>query len=165
MSTAGLPDVQEQARLLIVDDEEMVLSSIRTFLKLEESYQVECFTDPARALEHARKNSADLIIADYMMPHMDGIELLAQIKALQPEATRILLTGYADKESAIRAINQVGLFQYLEKPWDNDQLLLAIRNGLEKRFLVKRLRETISELGEAHSGLKEVQKKLLEAFI
>ena len=46
MSTAGLPDVQEQARLLIVDDEEMVLSSIRTFLKLEESYQVECFTDP-----------------------------------------------------------------------------------------------------------------------
>ena len=165
MSTAGLPDVQEQARLLIVDDEEMVLSSIRTFLKLEESYQVECFTDPARALEHARKNSADLIIADYMMPHMDGIELLAQIKALQPEATRILLTGYADKESAIRAINQVGLFQYLEKPWDNDQLLLAIRNGLEKRFLIKRLRETISELGEAHSGLKEVQKKLLEAFI
>ena len=100
-----------------------------------------------------------------MMPHMDGIELLAQIKALQPEATRILLTGYADKESAIRAINQVGLFQYLEKPWDNDQLLLAIRNGLEKRFLIKRLRETISELDEAHGGLKEVQKKLLEAFI
>ncbi|MEE9241295.1 MAG: response regulator [bacterium] len=165
MSTAGLPDVQEQARLLIVDDEEMVLSSIRTFLKLEESYQVQCFTDPAQALEHARKNSLDLIIADYMMPNMDGIELLAQIKALQPEATRILLTGYADKESAIRAINQVGLFQYLEKPWDNDQLLLAIRNGLEKRFLVKRLREKISELDEAHGGLKEVQKKLLEAFI
>ncbi len=165
MSTAGLPDVQEQARLLIVDDEEMVLSSIRMFLKLEESYQVECFTDPAQALEHARKNSLDLIIADYMMPHMDGIELLAQIKPLQPEATRILLTGYADKESAIRAINQVGLFQYLEKPWDNDQLLLAIRNGLEKRFLIKRLRETISELDEAHGGLKEVQKKLLEAFI
>ncbi len=96
---------------------------------------------------------------------MEGIEFLTQVRALQPEATRILLTGYADKESAIRAINQVGLFQYIEKPWVNNQLLLIIRNGLEKRFLVKLLREKISELDEAHSGLKEVQKKLLQAFI
>ena len=152
-------------RLLIVDDEEMVLTSIRSFLELEDNYRIDSYTDPRQALDHVRQNSLDLVIADYLMPHMEGIEFLTQVRALQPEATRILLTGYADKESAIRAINQVGLFQYIEKPWVNNQLLLTIRNGLERRFLVRRLREKISELDEAHSGLKEIQKKLLQAFI
>lgn len=160
-----MPDRNEAARLLIVDDEEMVLTSVRSLLKIETDYQVTCYTDPQQALEQVRQDSVDLVIADYLMPHMNGIEFLAQVKSLHPEATRILLTGYADKESAIKAINDVGLFHYIEKPWDNNQLLLLIRNGLEKRFLVKQLREKISELGEAHSGLKEVQKRLLRAFI
>ena len=59
-----------------------------------------------------------------------GVEFLLKVKELQPEAIRILLTAYADKENAIRAINEVGLYQYVEKPWDNDALLLLIRNGL-----------------------------------
>ena len=158
-------DMNEPAHLLIVDDEEMVLTSIRSLLKIETDYQVACYTDPQQALEQVRQHSVDLVIADYLMPNMDGIEFLAQVRDLRPDATRILLTGYADKESAIKAINDVGLFHYIEKPWDNNQLLLLIRNGLEKRFLVKQLREKISELGEAHSGLKEVQKRLLRAFI
>ena len=165
MAVMGTPDLDERERLLIVDDEEMVLTSIRAFLTIEGNYHIDCCTDPRQALEHLRQNSLDLVIADFLMPNMNGIDFLTQVKALQPEATRILLTGYADKESAVKAINQVGLFQYIEKPWDNSQLLLIIRNGLEKRFLVKRLREKISELDEAHGGLKEVQKKLLKAFI
>lgn len=158
-------DSNGKPHLLIVDDEEMVLASIRSFLQIEDNYQIDCYTDPRQALDHVRRNSVDLVIADYLMPNMEGIEFLTQVRALQPEATRILLTGYADKESAIKAINQVGLFQYIEKPWVNSQLLLIIRNGLERRFLVEHLREKISELDEAHSGLKEVQKKLLKAFI
>ena len=94
-------------RLLIVDDEEMVLTSIRSFLELEDNYHIDSYTDPRQALDHVRQNSLDLVIADYLMPHMEGIEFLTQVRALKPEATRILLTGYADKESAIRAINQV----------------------------------------------------------
>ncbi len=160
-----IADQKERARLLIVDDEEMVLTSLRAFLTLEGNYHIEGYTDPVRALDQVRQNGPDLVIADYLMPNMNGIDFLTHVKALQPEAIRILLTGYADKESAIQAINQVGLFQYIEKPWDNSQLLLIIRNGLEKRSLLKRLREKISELDEAHGDLKEIQKRLLKAFI
>ncbi len=154
-----------QSRLLLLDDEEMILASLRSLLAIEDNYHIDSYTEPHQALDHARQNNLDLVIADYLMPAMDGIDFLAQLKAFQPEATRILLTGYADKDSAVKAINQVGLFQYVEKPWVNSQLLMIIRNGLERRFLLKRLREKISDLDEAHDGLKKVQKKLLQAFI
>ena len=165
MPGLGIPDFEDQAHLVIVDDEEMVLTSIGSLLKLETNYRVDRYTDPVQALDQLRQDSVDLIIADYQMPSMDGIEFLAQVKNLQPEVTRILLTGYADKESAIRAINQANLFQYIQKPWDNSELLLIIRGGLEKRFLMKELREKISALDEAHNGLKEIQKRLLQAFV
>ena len=154
-----------QSRLLLVDDEKMILASLQSLLAIEDNYHIDSYTEPRQALDHARQNNLDLVIADYLMPAMDGIDFLAQLKAFQPEATRILLTGYADKDSAVKAINQVGLFQYVEKPWVNNQLLMIIRNGLERRFLLKRLREKISDLDEAHDGLKKVQKKLLQAFI
>lgn len=165
MSRMETPASNHRARLLIVDDEEMVLSSIRSLLRIETDYQIDCYTNPCQALDRAKETEPDLVIADYLMPDMNGILFLTHIKESHPEATRILLTGYADKESAIQAINQVGLFQYIEKPWDNSQLLLILRNGLEKRFLVQHLREKILELDEAHTDLKEVQKRLLKAFI
>jgi putative two-component system response regulator len=91
--------------------------------------------------------------------------LLAHAKQLQPEATRVLLTGHADKQSAIQAINDVGLYQYLEKPWENAQLLLVIQNGIERTQLLRNLRSKISELDMAHSNLKDVQSRLLRAFL
>jgi response regulator RpfG family c-di-GMP phosphodiesterase len=65
---------------------------------------------------------------------------------LYPESTLILLTGYADKENAIRAINEVGIFHYIQKPWDNDDLLTIINNGLDKRLQLHRLYERTREL-------------------
>jgi DNA-binding NtrC family response regulator len=150
--------------ILLVDDEEMVVTSIKSFLTLETDYQVVAFTSPEEALEFVRKNKVDLVVSDYLMPNIDGIEFLAQVKDLQPEATRILLTGYADKENAIKAINDVGLYQYIEKPWENDDLKLIIRNGLEKRILLKRLQDKIGEVNKAHDELMSVQKEILKAF-
>jgi len=164
MATA-LPNQNHRALVLIVDDEEMVLQAIRSLLHVETDYEVACFTDPNAGLAQLRQTNVDLILADYVMPGMDGIQFLTHGRELQPEATRILLTGYADKDSAIKAINEVGLFHYIEKPWDNSELLMVIRNGLERRFLVNQLREKMSELGDAHNDIKEVQKKLLKAFI
>ena len=150
--------------ILLVDDEEMVVTSIKSFLTLETDYEVVTFTSPREALEFVRKNKVDLIISDYLMPDIDGIEFLSQVKDIQPEATRILLTGYADKENAIKAINDVGLYQYIEKPWENDDLRLIIRNGLEKRILMKRLEDKISEVNKAHDELMNVEKEILKAF-
>lgn len=151
--------------VLIVDDEDMVITSIKAFLQLETDYDVRGFTDPGEAVRHLENGAADVVVSDYLMPGINGIQLLARAKELHPEASRVLLTGHADKQSAIQAINNVGLFQYLEKPWDNAQLLLVIRAGIERAQLLHDLRTKISELDTAHSSLKDVQRRLLQAFL
>ena len=157
--------MNEHPSVLIVDDEDMVITSLRAYLQLETDYQVEGITDPEEAARFLEDRQVDVVISDYLMPKMNGIQLLARAKQLQPEATRVLLTGHADKQSAIQAINDVGLYQYLEKPWENAQLLLVIQNGMERTQLLRNLRDKISELDLAHSSLKDVQTRLLKAFL
>jgi response regulator RpfG family c-di-GMP phosphodiesterase len=106
-----------------------------------------------------------VIVADYMMPGMDGVTFLTQARDVRPEATRILLTGYADKQNAIRAINEAGLYQYLEKPWDNDALMIVLRNGVERARLLSDLHLQIDELEEAHSELAGFRARLAQAFL
>src|SRR2546428_2807773 len=155
---------ERQPVLLVVDDEEMVLISIKSFLMLETEYDVITCNSPTQALELAKKRTLDLVISDYLMPDMDGISFLMQIKMLQPHTIRILLTGYADKENAIKAINDVGLYQYIEKPWQNADLALIIRNGLEKSILLKRLEEKIHQVERAQQELSEIQRQILRVF-
>ena len=152
-------------RLLLVDDDEMVLSSLTSLLELETEYRVHTGRSGEEALQLAADQDFDLVISDYLMPGMNGIDLLARFKEAQPWAPRILLTGYADKENAIRAINDVGLFQYLEKPWDNAHLLLVIRNALERRHLLRALQEKIAEADSAAGRLDDLQQDILRAFI
>jgi DNA-binding NtrC family response regulator len=154
-----------QPSVLIVDDEDMVITSIRAFLQLETEYRVTGLTLPEEAVKFLETNPVEVVVSDYLMPKMTGLQLLAKAKELQPEAARVLLTGHADKQSAIQAINDVGLFQYLEKPWDNSQLLLVINSAIERTNLFRTLRAKISELDEAHSNLKDVQARLLRAFL
>ena len=151
--------------LVIVDDEEMVLASLRAFLTLETDYEVLTFDSPLKALESIRENQIDLVISDYLMPEMTGIEFLLEVKKLQPYATRVLLTGYADKENAIRAINEVNLYQYIEKPWSNEDLKLIIQNGLERRFLMADLAAKIGEVQQAQRSLQDIQAQIIKAFM
>jgi len=155
----------QTASVLIVDDEDMVITSLKAYLQLETDFEIHGFTDPAEAVRYLEKESADVVVSDYLMPKLNGIQLLARAKELQPEASRVLLTGHADKQSAIQAINNVGLFQYLEKPWDNQQLLLVIQAAIERATLLRDLREKISQLDAAHASLKDVQRRLLQAFL
>ena len=150
--------------VLIVDDEQMVLTSLDSFLTLETDWEVLTFTDPAVALEHVEANDVDMVISDYLMPQMDGITFLGKVRDLKPEVPRIILTGYSDKENAIKAINKVGLFQYIEKPWDNDRLRIIIRNGLEKQALLKDLQSKVDQINKAHADLQGIQQDILKAF-
>ena len=154
-----------QPRVVIVDDEEMVITSIRAFLQLETDFAVNGFTTPEQAVKHLETTPVDVVVSDYLMPKLNGIQLLSKAKELQPEAARVLLTGHADKQSAIQAINDVGLYQYLEKPWDNAQLLLVLRGAIERTQLLRKLRDKVNELDQAHSSLKDVQSRLLRAFL
>jgi DNA-binding NtrC family response regulator len=150
--------------ILLVDDEEMVLNSIKSFFAIESDYQLAAYTSPTQALQEIEQTHFDLVISDYLMPEMDGITFLAKVKEKRPLIPRILLTGYADKENAIKAINNVGLYQYIEKPWDNEDLRLIIRNGLEKTILLKQLEEKIREVERAQRDLSDVQKDILRVF-
>ena len=149
----------EEYTVLIVDDEEMVTTSISTLFMLETDYNTLVFNSPGEALKELQTQDADLVISDYLMPgEMNGVDFLLELKKLQPDAIRILLTAYADKENAIRAINEVQLYQYVEKPWDNDSLLLLVRNGLRQGRLLK-------QLAAKTQNLERVQTEILKAFI
>jgi serine phosphatase RsbU (regulator of sigma subunit) len=141
--------------IVLVDDEDVVLRSLSSFLSLETDYEIHTFSSPFAALDAFKDIHVDLVITDFLMPQMNGLELLAAIKRRYPDVVRILLTGYADRENAIRAINEVGLYQYLEKPWDNDQLILVIKNGLNQRRLERTL---IDKVGELDRALRETDR-------
>ena len=151
--------------ILLVDDEEMVLTSIDSFLTLETQYNVVTFISAKKALKYIKSNSVDLVISDYVMPEMDGIAFLAKVREIKPEIPRIILTGYADKENAIKAINEVGLFQYIEKPWDNDDLKIIIRNGIEKKQLIKKLQEKMDEFNQTNDELQSLHREILKTFV
>lgn len=152
--------------IVLVDDEEMVLTSIRSLIDLETDYTCVPFRSASQALEFiASSTDISLVVSDFLMPEMDGISFLAKVRQLRPDVPRILLTGYADKENAIKAINEVGLFQYIEKPWDNSDLLLIFRNGLEKRQLMRKLQEKIDEINKAYSDLDSLHREIVKAFV
>jgi DNA-binding NtrC family response regulator len=151
--------------VLVVDDEQMVVTSIESFLQLETSHRVLCYTSAETALRSLEETQPDVVVADFLMPDMNGITFLKEIREARPRTTRVLLTGYADKENAIRAINEVGLYQYLEKPWDNQNLKLVIQNGVERSRLLRDLEGRMEALEEANSELSDLHRRLIETFL
>jgi DNA-binding NtrC family response regulator len=134
------------AQILVVDDDPAVVRSVGALIELETPHRVVGETAPQRAIERAKLSPFDMVISDFLMPHIDGIGLLLEIRRLCPETSLVLLTGYADKEAAIRAINEVGIFQYMHKPWENDDVLSIVASGLDKRLQLLRMHERVREL-------------------
>ena len=133
------------ARIMVVDDAAFMRMRCKKLLTSLGHEVTEAATG-SQAVEAYKKNPPDMVLLDITMPDMDGIQFFAEVKKLYPDVTRILLTGYADKENAIKAINQVGIYQYIEKPWDNEGLKMVIRNGIQSKSLKKVLGEKIQEL-------------------
>ncbi len=106
------------SKILIIDDETMITSTLSTLIQMMLDYDVLTFNDPKTLLESGvlETETIDLVISDFIMPYMNGLELLSLIKEKQPGIVPILLTGYSDKESTIKSINELGLYYYLEKP-------------------------------------------------
>jgi len=132
-----------------VDDEDIVLSSLRTLLQLDTDYNVITFRSPTEALSAIQRQSIDAVISDFLMPELSGLQFLAEVKKLYPTVPRILLTGYADKGNAIKAINEIGLYQYIEKPWENEHIKMVLRNGIQNKTLEETLQQKLKELDES----------------
>ena len=150
--------------ILIVDDEEIITYSLSMHLSLSTDLNIITSNDPISALKLIEKNDIDLIISDYLMPNMNGIEFLMQVKKYKEDITMILLTGYADKENVIKAVNQVGVYYYIEKPWDNDNLIKVVYNGLEKAALIKQLKKKIGELEYSKNEINKLYSILQKDY-
>ena len=147
-------------KIVVVDDEKIVTSAFKTLLKVEGFNDAYFFNKPKEAIQFLKKETPDLIISDFIMPEMNGLEFLTAAKKLHPDVSMILLTGYADKENAIKAINEIGLYKYIEKPWDNDDLIMNIKNGIERSHLQQKLNEKIEELEQANAKLEMYSQNL-----
>ena len=141
-------------KILILDDDKLVTSSLKSLLTIEGFDNAVFFNNPNEAVLYLQENFCDVIISDFMMPEMNGLEFLSKAKELNPNASMILLTGYADKENAIRAINEVGLYKYIEKPWDNDELIINIKNAYERTHLIDELEKKNKELSRYSKQLE-----------
>ena len=154
-----MPDRDDSSVIMLVDDDDIALAALSALFTLETDYQILSFREPREALEEARRAPLDLVISDFLMPQMNGLELLKRIQEVQPDSVGILLTGFADKENAVRAVNEIDLFQYLEKPWDNDQLLLVVRRGLRQKSLTGQLTEKVRELDRLLTEHRNLQER------
>ena len=162
------------SRVMIVDDEPSILKALQRVLRLapctygQKSYNlaVSAFSSPVEALENARHEPYDLFISDYRMPEMDGVEFLKATKALQPDAARIILSGYADLNALLRAVNEVGIERFIGKPWNDFELTTAIGQALAHRELLLENRE-LANLVRLEMGDKtqeEIEAERLEAL-
>ena len=154
-----------EATVLLLDDEPMVTRSLESLLRMETSWTVLSFNRTEEAIAAVHERTVDAVVADFLMPRTDGLEFLRRVKERDPLASRILLTGYADKQNAIRSINEVGLYQYVEKPWDNDAMLLLVRNAVERTRILRRVEELVRTLAERDRSLESLRSSLLKAFV
>ena len=118
-------------RILIVDDEQNVLNALRR--ELQDQYLVETFSDPVAALEHCHNAAFDLVIADYQMPEMNGIQFLKQFGKLQPDAARLVLSGETDFGVLAGSINETHIYRFIGKPWDRTELATMLAQALAHR--------------------------------
>lgn len=149
----------QRSRVLLVDDEESILNSLRRLLR-SQPYDVLLATSGAQALDLLAQQPVDLVISDARMPGMDGATLLAQVRERFPGTLRIMLTGYADPSAIIKAINDGQIHRYISKPWNDEELLLILRQALEHQHS-ERERQRLERLARAQNAqLKQLNSAL-----
>lgn len=149
------------ANLLFVDDDPNVLKALRRLFR-HENYVVYLAAGGTEGLEVLRRHEVDLIISDMRMPEMSGAEFLAHAFEKWPETVRILLTGYADLQSTIDAVNKGRIFSYCNKPWNDEELKLLVRNALEQKRLREERDRLTAVICERNNQLKALNEQLEE---
>ena len=124
--------------ILIVDDEEGIRESLE--LTLSEQYQVFTAANAQEGLAILEREPIALVIADQVLPGMTGVEFLEKVIERRPTAIRMMLTGYADVASIVRAVNEGRIYRYIPKPWEPEELRVNVRRALESYSLGPRTR-------------------------
>ncbi|MBI3591913.1 MAG: response regulator [Nitrospirae bacterium] len=157
--------MNEEIKILCVDDEPNVLNALKR-LFLDEPYTILTATSGTEGLKIFEREYTPIIISDYRMPEMNGVEFLKKIFARHPETVRIVLSGYADTSAIVSAINEGQIYKFVPKPWNDDELKVTVSNAGERYFLYKKNLELTSELQKKNEELTllntELQKLIEE---
>lgn len=151
----------EVVKILCVDDEKNVLRALQR-LFMDEDYEILTASNGAEALEllTEQQKSVQLVISDYRMPGMDGVEFLKQVNERWPATIRIVLSGYADTASVVDAINEGQIYKFIPKPWNDEELKSTISKALEVYFLRLKNERLSDELMEAYLRLEGINANL-----
>lgn len=149
-----VPSLNAPPRILIVDDELIVLVGLRETLR-GAGYDVTTAPNPIPALEFVRTQPFSVVISDHQMPEMSGLDFLAQVKEIQPNATRILITAVLSLDTVIEAINRGEIYRFIVKPWLREELLVAMKNAVQRY-------ELICRNAELHAATLAMNQKLSE---
>src|SRR4029453_7925378 len=146
-----------QGTILVIDDEEIMREILDTLLS-REGYDVRVASSGAEGLDLARATPFDAAIVDIMMPGLDGIATLDELKRVDEDLAVIIITAYASVESAISAMKN-GAFDYITKPFKNDEVLVVIRNAMERRRLVNENRALRQNIQDRHHKFGNINGK------
>jgi two-component system probable response regulator PhcQ len=149
---------QPVRRVLIVDDEGFVRSALKRALR-REPYDIEEAEEPRGALEILGQRSFDLILADHLMPGMTGLELLKVARDRWPDTVRIILTGHADMQTAIDAINQGEIYRFLTKPWDDLELKVTLFNAFARQDLERENRRLMAMVRSQQAVIERIERE------
>jgi two-component system sensor histidine kinase/response regulator len=145
--------LENKISVLYVDDEENNLLSFKAAFR--RNYEVFTAISAAEGLKTLHENSVNVIIADQRMPKSTGVQFFDIVRVAHPNCIRILITGYADIEVVVDAINKGQIFRYIKKPWNNLELEMAIKNGYEIYVAREQLRNKVEELERTNEELNK----------
>jgi two-component system probable response regulator PhcQ len=144
-------------RILIVDDEENVCRALRRCLK-REGYEIFVANSPEEGLRILAQNPVDAVISDHLMPTMTGLEFLKAVRNRFPDCLRIMLTGHADMQTAIDAINHGEIYRFLTKPWDDTEIKVTLFIGFEQLDLERENRALLATVRRQSDLIKGLEK-------
>jgi CheY-like chemotaxis protein len=149
----------QRDRILIVDDEEAILETMQ--FTFEDEYDVLATVDAAEALDLLEKNApVAVVISDQRMPNMTGVEFLTKVFEAHPETVRIILTGFADMDAIIQAINDGHVYAYITKPWEPEDLKQVVRRAVDHHRLTAENDRLLQNLGRSNVLLEGVMERL-----
>ncbi len=146
--------------LLLVDDESEILFSLQGLLRRE--FTLHTAESGPEALEILRQHPVHVIMTDQRMPQMTGVELMGRVKTAYPDAIRIIFTGYADIKAVVDAINNGGLYRYITKPWDPDELVELLHESAAEYDAMVQRRQLLADLRTHVEEGRQLAKRMLE---
>jgi response regulator RpfG family c-di-GMP phosphodiesterase len=155
-----VPGTVVASRVLYVDDEPSLCRAFARLFKEDKHLEISTADTPQEALTLLGGKSFDVVVSDLRMPGMSGIELLAAVRRSLPDARRLLVSGYADFESALDAINEVGIDRLLMKPWENDEVHGAIETAATLSRLQRENVQVTAELRRRTEELERINERL-----